>query len=328
MDPLTFEPYLRPQVWGGRRLAELGKALPPGTFGEAWEISAHPHHVSLVAEGPLRGRSLAELWAAMPRALYGSHRTPPTRFPLLVKFLDCEQLLSVQVHPTDELARELAVDEAGKTEAWIVLAAGPEARIYAGLKPGVSRQQLVEQLRDVGIADCLHSFRPKAGDCLFLPAGTVHAVGGGVLMAEIQQSSDATFRLFDWNRSGADGRARPLHVEQALLAIDWQIGPVNPLEPQPLAGLPAGVEGEELLRCRHFELDRYRPSAAFRQPLAGQLSLWLVLEGSAHLSCDATGYGRTFQRGESLLIPADAAPLDWEPMPGRPAPTLLAVRVP
>ncbi len=119
-----------------------------------------------------------------------------------------------------------------------------------------------------------------------------------------------------------------LHLDEALTSIDWEIGPVGPLQPQPLAGLPAGVAGEELVRCRHFELVRYWPGATFRQPLAGQLSIWMVLEGSAHLACEATGYGRTLQHGECVLIPADAAPLDWEPIPGQPAPTLLAVRVP
>ncbi len=208
MDPLVFESYLRPQVWGGRRLAELGKALAPGAYGEAWEISAHKHHPSRVLEGPLRGMTLAELWDSRARELYGSHRAPPPRFPLLVKFLDCRELLSVQVHPSDELVRELAADEAGKTETWVILDTEPGARIYAGLKPGVTRQDVLRHLDSASVADCLHSFVPKAGDCLFLPAGTVHAVGGGVLMAEVQQSSDATFRLFDWNRPGPDGRLR------------------------------------------------------------------------------------------------------------------------
>jgi mannose-6-phosphate isomerase len=147
-------------------------------------------------------------------------------------------------------------------------------------------------------------------------------------MAEVQQSSDATFRLFDWNRMGPDGQPRQLHVEQALESIDFGAGSANPIVSHPLVDLPAGVAGEELVRCPYFELARFLPFAMFRQPYAGQLSIWLVLDGAAHLSCEATGYGRTFQRGETVLIPAAAAPLDWEPVPGQAAPTLLAARVP
>ncbi len=328
MDPLVFESYPRPQVWGGRRLAELGKALPAGTYGESWEISAHPHHISHVIEGPLRGTTLAALWAGHARELYGSHREPPPRFPLLIKFLDCHEQLSVQVHPSDDIARALGADDAGKTEAWVILAVEPTARIYAGLKPGVTRTDLERHLALGTVADCLHSFVPQPADCLFLPAGMVHAVGGGVLMAEVQQSSDATFRLFDWNRPGPDGQPRQLHVEAALESIDWEAGPARPVVPEPMVALPAGVSGEELVRCRYFELARFRPFSMFRQPYAGQLSIWLVLDGAAHLSSEATGYGHTFQRGETVLVPAAAAPLDWEPMPGQAAPTLLAARVP
>jgi mannose-6-phosphate isomerase len=328
MDPLVFGTYCRPQVWGGRQLTELGKALPAGTYGEAWEISAHPHHVSSVAEGPLGGATLAQLWARHARELYGTHREPPPRFPLLVKFLDCHELLSVQVHPNDAVAAELFGDELGKTEAWVVLAAEPTARIYAGLKQGVTRRDLESHLAAGTVADCLHTLVPKAGDCIFLPAGTVHAVGGGVLLAEVQQSSDATLRLFDWDRPGPDGKPRQLHVAQALDAIDFSIGPIRVCHAEPLPGLPAGVAGEELVRCRHFELVRFRPAATFRQPYVGQLSIWLVLDGAAHLTSQSTGYGRTFMRGETVLVPASAAPLDWEPMPGKTSPTLLGVHVP
>jgi mannose-6-phosphate isomerase len=328
MDPLVFDSYCRPQVWGGRRLAELGKALAAGAYGESWEVSAHPHHFSRVSEGPLGGRTLAQLWADTPQALFGAHRPPPDRFPLLVKFLDCQQQLSVQVHPGDDLAQVLGADEAGKTEAWVVLTAEPSARIYAGLLPGVTRADLERHLAAGTVDQCLHAFVPRPGDCLYLPAGTVHAVGGGVLMAEVQQSSDATFRLFDWNRPGSDGRPRKLHIDEALAAIDWDAGPITPVAPEPLDALPRDVEGEELVRCPHFALARFRPAGTFHQPYAGQLSIWMVLDGAAHLTSEATGYGRTFQRGETVLIPAEAAPLDWEPVPSRGAPTLLAVRVP
>jgi len=328
MDPLVFDSYPRPQVWGNRRLAALGKSLPPGTFGEAWEISAHPHHVSQVAEGPLRAERLTDLWERRARELYGSHAAPPAKFPLLIKFLDCHEQLSVQVHPSDEIAASLLKDEAGKTEAWVILETAPTARIYAGLRSGVSRPLLERHLAEGTVAECLHSFVPRPGDCVFLPAGTVHAVGGGVLMAEVQQSSDATFRLFDWNRASSRGVPRALHISQSLESIDWNAGPTNPITPQPMAGLPAGACGEALVRCRYFELARFRPTAGFEQPYAGQLSIWLVLDGSLELSSLATGYRRTFGRGETVLVPASAAPpLRWTPLAG-PAAVLLGVRVP
>src|SRR5262245_54786898 len=214
MDPLVFEPYLRPQVWGQRRLGGMfGKAIPlSGNYGESWEISAHPHHVSRVAEGPWKGQLLTDLCATQSGEIFGK-QAAPARFPLLIKLLDCDELISVQVHPADEVAARLLPGEMGKTEAWVVLEAEPTGRIYAGLLPGIRRRELEEHLANGTVAQCLNSFTPMAGDCIFLPAGTVHAVGGGVVLAEVQQTSDATFRLFDWHRLGPDGKPRTLHIE-------------------------------------------------------------------------------------------------------------------
>src|SRR5262245_26444494 len=177
MEPLIFEPYLRPMVWGGRRLATaLGKSLPTeGTYGESWELSGHPQHVSRVADGPLRGMSLAELCTTHTAELFGKTKSA-ARFPLLIKLLDCHDWLSVQVHPNDELAAQLVPGESGKTEAWVIIEAGPTARIYAGLRPGTTRADVERHLAAGTVDQCLHSFTPRAGDCVFLPAGTVHAV--------------------------------------------------------------------------------------------------------------------------------------------------------
>jgi mannose-6-phosphate isomerase len=310
---LVFEPYFRPQVWGQRRLERrLGKRLPPeGSYGESWEISAHPHHESRVAEGPLKSMLLGDLWRQRGSELIGAGKTLSPRFPLLIKYLDCHELLSVQVHPTDKLARELLGDEAGKTEAWVVIEAEPTARIYAGLRPGMTREVLQRHLQAGTVAECLHSFVPRAGDCVFLPAGTVHAVGGGVLMAEVQQTSDATFRLFDWNRPGPDGQPRKLHIEQSLKSIDWTAGPVQPVRPQPLTGLPGDVSAERLVTCEYFQMARYRLADSLSLPDEGQLSIWLVLEGTARLEGDHNVYRREFRAGETVLIPASARGLAW-----------------
>jgi mannose-6-phosphate isomerase len=301
----------------------LGKRLPPaGRFGESWEISAHPLHVSRVADGPLRGQSLEELWAKFASEWYG--REPaPRQFPWLVKFLDCDQLLSVQVHPDDALAARLSPGELGKTEAWIVLYAEPGARIYAGLLPGTTQDTLQQHLASGTVDQCLHWFAPQAGDFLFLPAGIVHSVGGGVLLAEVQQSSDATFRLFDWNRLGQDGRPRPLHTQQALASIDWGAGPANP-QRAPLPDLASdGFHCEPLVACPYFRLDRYRLAGRMPLAAAGRLSLWLVLAGQAELAGRGQSYRRTLRAGESVLVPASATGLAWTAVDG--TATLLAV---
>jgi mannose-6-phosphate isomerase len=301
----------------------FGKPLPnPDTpYGESWEISAHPHHVSRAAEGPCKGQLLTDLCAAHAREIFGK-QTAPARFPLLIKLLDCEELLSIQVHPTDEIAARLLPGEMGKTEAWVVLAAEPTGRIYAGLLPGITRRELEKHLANGTVAQCLNSFTPMAGDCIFLPAGTVHAVGGGVVLAEVQQTSDATFRLFDWNRLGQDGKPRTLHIEQALATIDWDRGPVQALKGTPIAGFPGG---ERLVQCSYFNLDRYFVDRHLANPYSGRLSIWIVLAGSAQLATSGD-YRRSFRAGETVLIPASAPASSWKTANG-PA-TLLGVSLP
>jgi len=329
MDPLGFEPFFRPMVWGGRRLERyLGARLPAeGPFGEAWMLSAQSLHVSRVAEGPLQGTLLSDLWASHGQQLVGRNIDSRAPFPLLIKILDCQDLLSIQVHPNDAIAARLRPGELGKTEAWVILQAEPGSRIYAGLRPGVTREQLERHL-DVGtVAECLHSFVPVKGQCVFLPAGVVHAVGGGVLMAEVQQSSDVTFRLFDWNRLGTDGKPRTLHRNEALQSIDWSAGPLQPTLGDPLPAMPAGSRGERLVACSYFTSDRFQMGSPLDLPFTQRLSIWTVLEGVARLSSQETGYSRPFRPGETVLVPATAGPLQWAPVETCNA-TLLGVLVP
>ena len=264
LEPLTFTPYLRPMVWGSRRLeTHLGKPLPPDdTYGESWEVSTHRHHISRVNGGELHGETLADVCRRHPRELFGDVEPPASgQFPLLVKFLDCHELLSVQVHPTDALAAQMLPGERGKTETWVVLAAEPGSKIFAGLLPGVNRDVLASHLKSGTVDRCLHAFTPRPGDCIHLAAGTVHGIGGGILLAEVQQSSDVTFRLFDWNRLGADGRPRLLHVEESFEAIDWSASSVGPVKPIPFPVVGAGHDGEHLVRCPHYTLNRYHLSS-------------------------------------------------------------------
>ncbi len=209
--PLRFRLLVRRYLWGNRRLETcLGKSLGPGNdYAESWEVADHGADQSIVDAGPLAGTALGDLVRLRAAELFGRCH-PQANFPLLVKFLDAAQSLSVQVHPNDEQAARLDPPDLGKTEAWYILAADPGSRIYAGLRPGVEREQLAEAIAQGTCEKMLHCFEPKAGDCLFIPAGTVHALGAGLLVAEVQQSSDTTFRLYDWNRVGPDGKPRAL----------------------------------------------------------------------------------------------------------------------
>jgi mannose-6-phosphate isomerase len=302
--PLRFQPFLRPMVWGGRRLERLGKALPVGEpYGESWEVSDHPLHHSVVAAGPFAGRTLHDLMRAYPETLPARAGTRAV-FPWLIKFLDAADWLSVQVHPDDAWAAELWPGESGKTEAWLVINASPEARIYAGLLPGVDEPALRRALHQGKVAECLHSFTPGPGDCVFLPAGTVHAVGGGVLMAEVQQTSDATFRLYDWDRRDAEGKTRPLHVEESLACINWKQGPVAPVHAE-------GSVRRRLVSCPFFDLAHEVHREPFRGPDGDGLQALIILDGRGTLAAPWGAEGVT--AGQAWLLPAGAAPALWRP---------------
>jgi mannose-6-phosphate isomerase len=271
---------------------------------------------------------LTEIWERQHAEIAGSEVAAGSKFPWLIKFLDCRGALSVQVHPDDVTARELLGDESGKTEAWVILDAEPGARVYAGLKPGTTRADLERHFDAGTVVQCLHSFTPRVGDCVFLPAGTVHAVGGGgVLFAEVQQSSDATFRLFDWNRLGPDGKPRALHREAALRSIDWSAGPVQPTLPQPLAISSTGAVGETLLCCPYFRVDRHRVGTELPIPDSKRMSVWMLIDGQAELLAGNGGYRRQFGAGQTVLVPASSGPLTWLSSGGSPA-TALAVTLP
>jgi mannose-6-phosphate isomerase len=296
--PFRFVPVFKRYLWGGRRLGTvLGKPIgPEEDYAESWEVSDHPSGQSVVAAGPLAGTTLQQLLAAEGRALGGDQ--PLERFPLLFKFLDCQRVLSVQVHPNDEQGAKLQPPDLGKTEAWIVLDAQPGALVYAGLKRGFDRDALAREVNRGCAELCLHSFEPQAGDCIFIPAGTVHALGAGLLVAEIQQASDTTYRLYDWNRVGPDGKPRPLHVKESLDTINYTAGPVSPQRPQS-TGQP---HAERLVACSKFVLDRWKFDKPQTLADDGRFHLLAVLSGAVAVPGDAAG--RALQRGETILIPA------------------------
>ena len=302
--PLKFQPLFRRYLWGGRRLETmLGKHLGEGDdYAESWEVVDHGDDQSVVLDGPAAGLTLRQLVTEHNAELFGCH-AGQRQFPLLLKFLDCNRTLSVQVHPNDEQGALLDPPDLGKTEAWVVLAAEPGSKLYAGLKSDVSRKELQRALADGHCERCLHQYQPQVGDCVFIEAGTVHALGAGLLIAEIQQASDTTFRLFDWNRVDAQGNPRPLHVEQSLATIDFSRGPVAPQRP-----LKTDTPGlERLVECDKFALDRFTFDSP--QTLGGddRFHVIAVLEGAVDIN------GVSLVAGETCLLPAAAGTVQCQP---------------
>jgi mannose-6-phosphate isomerase len=224
--PLTFSPVFRDYIWGGRNLeTRLGREIPPGIIAESWEISGHPSSPTAVDNGPLAGLTLPELLDRYGLALVGRRSQAMLerdRFPLLVKLLDANKPLSVQVHPDDDYANAHENGELGKTEMWYILHAEPDAYLTYGLKRGVTPASFRHHLETGSLESCLYQLPIRAGEAVFIPAGSLHAIMDGILLAEIQQNSDATYRVYDWNRVGADGQPRPLHIDKAMDVINFE----------------------------------------------------------------------------------------------------------
>ena len=219
--PLTFQPIFKERVWGGRNIERLyGKKLPANqVIGESWEITDRPEGVSIIANGPLAGKTLRWLMENHAAEVLGADRANAKQFPLLVKILDAQDKLSLQVHPPAAKAKELKGEP--KTEMWFIADATPTADLFVGLKHGVTLADFERKVHDGSVAECFHHLYVKPGDVMFLPSGRVHAIGAGSVIFEIQQNSDTTYRVFDWNRMGLDGKPREMHVGQSLASIDF-----------------------------------------------------------------------------------------------------------
>ncbi len=298
--PLRFRPVFKRTIWGGRRLGEqLGKPIGPETdYAESWEVVDHGRDQSIVENGELAGKSLADLIAQHGPWLLGRD-VADRSFPLLLKYLDCNRVLSVQVHPDDSYAMAMEKPDLGKTEAWYIVASKPESLIYAGLQRGVDRSRLAAAVEAGQTEQVLHSFHPEPGDVVFIPAGTVHALGEGLLVAEIQQSSDTTFRLYDWNRLDKDGKSRPLHVRQSLEVTDYVAGPVDAKRAD------RGVPGwQSLVHCDKFVL-RAIDQGGDRVGGDGRFHILTVPQGSATLQVESDTV--PLRTGETLMLPASLA---------------------
>lgn len=249
--PLSFVPRYQVLVWGGRRMAEFRDDLPAGPVGESWDLADHDRGMSVVRDGFFKNRSLNDLVRAHGADLVGPGFSGD-RFPLLVKLIDATDRLSVQVHPDDALARALGVGDNGKAECWLLLADG--GTLYQGTVPGIDRTAFESALAAARVEESLNRFDCRAGDFFFLQGRTVHALGAGCLLYEVQQTSDVTFRIWDWGRMGLDGKPRPVHLRESLETIDFSRTGFGP-RPAITCGHVAGGQVRRLIDCRHFRVE-------------------------------------------------------------------------
>lgn len=291
LHPLKLEPSLHIKVWAGSRLqTHLNKPQPSNApYGESWEL----HDTSIVSDGPLAGKSLRELTTACGAALIGNGNDPQDGFPLLAKFIDADQWLSVQVHPNDEQALELEREPRGKTEAWIVAHADEGARLVIGVQPGASRRDIAAAISENRLENYLRYATVRAGDVLIIPANTVHALGPGLLVYEIQQSSDTTYRLYDWGRVGLDGRPRQLHIDKGLQVANLDYAPDIRRPSKDLI-----VDGEYFITWRHA-----LANDELNLETGGVFQALTCLEGQIRAAA-ADHEPITLAKGETGLIPA------------------------
>lgn len=302
--PLLFKPVFKDYLWGGERLqTKLGKQTGPGRWAESWEIVDHQTNQSVVINGPFRGRELQELMQEFQGRLVGQSvwekinaPTIPSllrgRFPLLIKFLDAAMDLSVQVHPNDEQAAQFAVPDLGKTEAWYVIDCEHGSQIYAGLTAGTNRERFQTAIANGETEKHLSSFHPKAGDCVFIPAGTQHAIGAGLLILEVQQASDTTLRVFDWNRLDAKGQPRDLHIQQALEVTNFAQGPVFPQQTETNAD-----EDRNLVSCSYFTIVEQLGERQLKVGKNDRFEIVVVVDGTPEIG------ELKLRAGQTILLP-------------------------
>ncbi len=303
VGPIKTIPIFKERVWGGRRLASVsGKHLPEARIGESWEVTVRGEDTNRVASGPDAGVRLDRLFSEDPKRWLGValSRSP---FPLLVKLLDAREQLSVQVHPSDGNAASLPGPDRGKWETWVILAAEPSSMLYRGFRPGVHRREFAEALEAGQPQRCLDEFSVTPGDVIDLPPGTPHAIGPGIVLAEVQQNSDWTFRLHDWGRVGLDGRPRQLHVERALAALDFEATAPRKVAPAEMAH--ENARRERLVENPFYGIERWQvgPGRTTWSESSGTFEIVLVLSGKGKLWV-ADG-GLPLKTGDTVFLPAD-----------------------
>jgi mannose-6-phosphate isomerase len=310
--PLKFDPIYQYRIWGGRRLSHLlHKPLPlHDAIGEAWILSDRDDQPSKVLDGKLKGKTIKYIIEHAAEQLMGKHAGEFQRFPLLLKFLDCQQVLSVQVHPADDLKKYIPKGESGKTEAWVVLETGKDAIIYAGLKPGATEQGLREKLKESKVADDLAHFKPKVGDSVLIKAGTVHTLGD-VVVFEVQENSDVTYRLYDWDRvDEKTGKPRDLQMEEAIACIDFTKTAIRPAEPVVKQDNAATLL-EKVIENEHFVLWRHTGGYPFMVGEKAGPRVLVCVEGEGDVEYSNDFY--SISKGEVILLPASLGACPFVP---------------
>lgn len=308
--PLKFDPIYQYRLWGGRKLEHLlSKPLPSDEpIGEAWILSDRKDHASEVTEGDLKGTTLTKLMEQYRYEIMGKNGNNFKHFPLLLKFLDCKEVLSVQVHPSDDQKDFIPEGDTGKTEAWIVLETSETSKIYSGLKKGTTKENLLESIENKSVDDQLYSFVPKKDDAVFIHSGTVHTLGGTVVF-EVQENSDVTFRLYDWDRTDAKtGKPRELQVEKALASIDFnqvEIGPVTPIKET------VHTNSEKLFDNEHFILWRIKSKSKFTIGFKDEPAILVCLDGNGNMNYKNKEY--SIGKGEVMLLSAIIGQLELKP---------------
>ena len=302
--PFVFRPIFKDRIWGGRELERLyAKKIPAGKpIGESWEISDRPGDASVITNGPLAGKDLRWLMENHAAEVLGNAKPAAEgRFPLLCKILDAREKLSLQVHPPASKAKKMKGEP--KTEMWFIADAAPDASLYVGLKHGVTRAEFEKKISDGSVADCFHRIPVKSGDTMFLPSGRVHAIGDGLVIFEIQQNSDTTYRVFDWNRVGLDGQPRELHIAQSLASIDF-----NDFEPKLVPAIyrqAPSFKFRQLVEDPLFIVQEIEFENAGSVSPAGQcLRIFALVKGSAVITDGGRQIPVELQPGQFCLIPA------------------------
>ena len=293
MQPITFTPIYKERIWGGRQLEETyHRTLPKSAvpFGEAWEIVDREDAQSIVSSGVFSGKSLHHLWKNHREEIFGKDLPDSDRFPLLIKILDCADDLSIQVHPPADVAEKLGGEP--KTEMWYIADCKPGAKLYVGLKKGATKQTFEKAIEEGTVADQVHAIIPEKGQSIFIESGRLHAIGAGFLIHEIQQNSDTTYRVFDWNRTDPEGKPRDLHVTQSLACIDFE-------DIEPGMDTP---DGDTLATCPYFTttLHHLAPGETIKNPNADRFSLITIVEGSLE---------NQYTTGQTILLPVFSRPL-------------------
>lgn len=308
--PLFFKPIYQYRLWGGRRLTHLlTEPLPEGPVGEAWVLSDRDDHASTVTEGLYKGYTLTQLFNQYPESIMGRLAGKFDRFPLLLKFLDAKEVLSVQVHPSDEQKQYIPKGDTGKTEAWVVLETGAKALIYSGLKKGTDEADLRKALDEHKVAAYLHSFMPQPGDGVFIHSGTVHTLAD-VVVFEVQENSDTTYRLYDWDRIDAKtGKPRQLDVDKAIACIDFNLTDIGPVKPKTVENKP--VPREELFNNEHFIVWRMVTGTQFTVGAEDMPRILVCIDGKGDIVFGGTSYG--IRKGDVVLLPAELGIMECIP---------------